>query len=169
MLTVVACFMAFGNLKAQTDPKSTALTMYSSPKIVPATLFYDRENVPHALSENKGKVVLVNFWKTTCRLCLIELPDLNRLMDQYADKPFVVIAVAEDSTDAELIAKVLHDRRLQNIQPFYDQEERLLKAVGGEKVPRTILLNKGGQEVGYLQGLGDFTSPDIFAQIEALF
>ena len=51
---------------------------------------------------------------------------------------------------------------------FYDKDEKLLKAFGGQKVPRTLLINKEGKEVGYIQGLAKFDSPKIQNQISKL-
>lgn len=39
------------------------------------------ENVE--LSGLKGKVVVLTFWSTKCRICVSEMPKLNRLVDKY--------------------------------------------------------------------------------------
>ena len=31
----------------------------------------------------KGKVVILTFWSTKCRICISEMPKLNRLVDKY--------------------------------------------------------------------------------------
>ncbi len=44
------------------------------------------------LSEQRGKVVLVNFWYTTCTPCVAEMPHFARIAEEYADD-VVVIAI----------------------------------------------------------------------------
>ena len=44
----------------------------------------------------------------------------------------------------------------------------MLKALGGQKVPRTLLINKAGKEVGFIQGLADFDAPALRQQIDQL-
>jgi len=45
------------------------------------------------LSELRGKAVLVNLWATWCPPCRAEMPDMQKLYDEYKDQGFVVLAV----------------------------------------------------------------------------
>ena len=44
------------------------------------------------LSEQRGKVVLINIWATWCGPCTMEMPDIDRLAKDYAEE-LVVIGV----------------------------------------------------------------------------
>lgn len=46
------------------------------------------------LSELRGRPVLVNFWATTCRGCLEELPRLIRLYNELAPKGLEMVGIA---------------------------------------------------------------------------
>ena len=50
------------------------------------------------LSELEGKVVVLNFWFTTCIPCLKEIPQLNSLVDRYSTDEVVFIGLARDNT-----------------------------------------------------------------------
>jgi thiol-disulfide isomerase/thioredoxin len=43
----------------------------------------------------KGKIVMINFWSTSCGPCLEEIPQLNKLKEKY-DKDVHFIAIAPD-------------------------------------------------------------------------
>ena len=53
----------------------------------------DLDGKIHALSDYKGKVVLVNFWASWCIPCVEEMPDLTQLKKQLTDQPFEILAL----------------------------------------------------------------------------
>jgi cytochrome c biogenesis protein CcmG/thiol:disulfide interchange protein DsbE len=60
-----------------------------------------------SLSDYRGNVVLLNFWRTDCASCLIEMPDLQKVYhaQQAARKDFVVLGIeqADDSSAGQLL------------------------------------------------------------------
>lgn len=54
----------------------------------------DVDGKPFHLAQQKGRVVMVNFWGTWCGPCKIEIPDLQRLSQTLRDKPFDLIGLA---------------------------------------------------------------------------
>lgn len=51
------------------------------------------------LSALKGKVVVLNFWFTTCLPCLKEIPELNKLVEQNDSDEVVFIGFARDNKE----------------------------------------------------------------------
>ncbi|HYD23044.1 MAG TPA: TlpA disulfide reductase family protein [Flavipsychrobacter sp.] len=49
---------------------------------------------------NKDTVYVVNFWATWCIPCVKELPEFNKISDQYQGKPVKVLMVSLDFEDA---------------------------------------------------------------------
>ena len=45
----------------------------------------------------KGKVIVINLWFTTCYPCILELPALNRLVEEYKDKEVVFLGISTDT------------------------------------------------------------------------
>ncbi len=68
------------------------------------------------LSEQRGKVVFINFWATWCPPCREEMPAMERLHTRYKKDGFVMLAVSVDA-----------DRRA--VTPFID-EHKFTFAVG---------------------------------------
>ena len=50
-------------------------------------------NAPLTLASLKGKVVLVDFWTSSCINCIRTIPHLNDWYQRYADKGFVIVGV----------------------------------------------------------------------------
>ena len=48
------------------------------------------------LSDLKGKYVLIDFWATWCKGCVMELPHIKELYDKYHDKGLEVVALSKD-------------------------------------------------------------------------
>lgn len=48
------------------------------------------------LERHRGSAVIVNVWATYCVPCLKELPDLDRLQEEYGDRGLRVLAVSID-------------------------------------------------------------------------
>ena len=60
------------------------------------------------LSDQKGKIVLINLWATWCAPCAIEMPKLDHLYKERKERGLVVFGLsAEDAeTQEKFLAKV---------------------------------------------------------------
>jgi thiol-disulfide isomerase/thioredoxin len=68
-----------------------------------AATFPDVEGRPQPLAQWRGKPLLVNFWATWCPPCVEEMPDLQRIRDDYVGKGVEVVGIGID--DAGRIAQ----------------------------------------------------------------
>ena len=51
----------------------------------------------------RGKVLVLNFWFTSCPPCIAELPGLNRLVDEY-DGP---VLICDQNTHVQIVKRLL--------------------------------------------------------------
>ncbi len=51
------------------------------------------------LSELKGKIVVLNFWFTTCLPCLKEIPHLNLLTNEFDNDEVIFIGLSRDTPE----------------------------------------------------------------------
>jgi len=70
------------------------------PEVLPQISMPDTGGAVHALSEWKGRPLVVNFWATWCDPCRREIPLLKKLRHERSAQSLEVIGIAVDSTDA---------------------------------------------------------------------
>lgn len=75
------------------------LKKYRAPKIEGITSWLGSK--PINISEQKGKVVLVDFWTYSCINCIRTLPYMNKLQEKYGDKGLVIVGVHAPEFDFE--------------------------------------------------------------------
>lgn len=56
--------------------------------------FPDVSDKPQAISQWRGKVLVINFWATWCPPCLAEIPEFIRLQSEYQARGLQFIGVA---------------------------------------------------------------------------
>ncbi len=96
------------------------------------------------------KVVLLSFWSTTCVPCLLEMPTLRRLHEEFQDEGLAVVGV-NVGDKADQLASFLQRRPLPYMilhDPHY-LSKRVYRLNG---VPHTVLINKKGVVVHVWHG-----------------
>ena len=104
----------------------------------------------------KGKVVLVNFWATTCVTCVKEMPALVATHNKFVDRGFDTVAVAMSYDPPQWVSNFAQTRQL----PFkvaLDNTGEIAKAWGDVKLtPTTYLVDKQGRIVKRYVGEPEF-------------
>jgi thiol-disulfide isomerase/thioredoxin len=95
-----------------------------------------------SLYENRGRVVLLNFWATWCEPCRTETPLLVKLGKQYKSRGLEIVGIALDEEGAEPVKKFIAE---------YKIEYPILLPVPGsllsqiDPVPTTLLIDAEGR------------------------
>jgi len=77
----------------------SSIKSYKSPEIAGISKWFNSE--PLKISEQKGKVVLIDFWTYSCINCLRSVPFISELQKKYADRGLVIISVHSPEFDFE--------------------------------------------------------------------
>lgn len=106
----------------------------------------------------RGKVMLVNFWATSCATCVKEMPQVIATFYKFKGRGFDTLAVAMSYDPPAFVAKYAETRGL----PFgvaIDNTGSVASAFGQvQMTPTTFLINKRGEIVKRFVGEPDFAA-----------
>ncbi len=101
-----------------------------------------------ALSQLKGKVVLIDFWASWCGPCRKENPNVVKLYKKYHDKGFDVLAVSLDRKKDKWKAAIKKDGLpWHHISDLKGWQNKVANDFGVHSIPHTVLLGKDGKIV----------------------
>lgn len=118
------------------------------------------------LQEQRGRVVLVNFWATWCAACRTELPMLDRLAAS-GRSDLVVVAVSTDRNRAP-VAPYVKQLKLRHLAIGFDPGGLVSRVDAAEVdtpfalygMPISFLIGVTGQVEGYMTGEADWLSAE---------
>lgn len=106
------------------------------------------------LKEQRGQVVMLNFWATWCGPCREEMPQLNRLYEKYRDAGFTLLGVNID--DDARNARAMATRLGLQFPVLFDTEKKVSRLYDLETMPSTVLIDRDGRlrfvHLGYKDG-----------------
>jgi len=106
----------------------------------------------------RGKVVMVNFWATSCATCVKEMPQMVETYKQFKDQGLEFVAVAMSYDRADYVLNYAATRRL----PFkvaLDSGGDLARQFGDVAMtPTTFVIGKDGKILKRYLGEPDFAS-----------
>ncbi len=96
------------------------------------------------LKEQRGKVVVVNFWATWCPPCRKEMPDLETLYKQFKDQGLVILAISDE--DAGKVAPFIAEQKV-TYPILLDPERKVNELFQIEGIPKTFVYDRSGKLV----------------------
>jgi thiol-disulfide isomerase/thioredoxin len=113
----------------------------------------DETGYQKLISDNKGKVVLVDFWATYCVPCRAETPKLVALASKLRSRGFQLITISADEPEqAGLAAKFVADMHIPGaayIRKAKDDDKfiNFVDAKWSGALPALFLYDKSGRKV----------------------
>jgi peroxiredoxin len=123
----------------------------------------DLDGRPVDLGEYRGKVLLVDFWATTCAPCVEAFPDMRRLYNLHHPKGFEIVGVSLDE-DATIVKTFREKSRLPWRMALSSTDiERTRERYHAETIPSLFLIDRDGR-VAYV----DLRGGDLRSAVEKL-
>ena len=95
-----------------------------------------------SLNDFRGRPVLINFWATWCIYCLYEMPLLEQVNEEWADKGLVMLAIDKGESPARVEA-FLKSRNI-SLLVLLDTDEEIAKKYNVTGIPTTFFIDKDG-------------------------
>lgn len=152
----------------------TVLALFASvcvPAVVPSATAPDftlrtMDGPNLRLHEQRGRVVLVNFWATWCGPCRQEMPHLNRLYEKYRASGFMLLGVNVDD-DSRKAADLATKLGLK-FPVLLDSDKKVSRTYDMSAMPATVVIDRNGRVRYIHRGYRDGYEATYDAQIRDL-
>jgi peroxiredoxin len=159
-MLIVICVAMWGSTWGAVGAAGRPLPGETAPKFTVS----DLDGKSLALSDLRGRVVVVNFWATWCPTCAGELSDFQALWQAYQarDVVFVGIAMQEEEMDVRELASLVG----VSFPLALDQGNRISSAYGVTGVPETFVIDPEGR-VAYFH-IGSVEMDELRENLDSL-
>ena len=119
-----------------------------------------------ALSELRGKVVLLNFWATWCPPCREELSHVQQqVIDRFAGEEFVFLPISRGEERAAVEA--FRAKTSYAFPMGLDTDETIYKRYATRFIPRNFLIDRTGRVVKATVGYDDEEFAELLRAADA--
>ena len=128
-----------------------------APELDPGLAWLNTDRPLRFARELRGQVVLLDFWTYCCINCMHILPDLERLEERFAGRPFLVIGVHSAKFDNEadrMNVRAAVQRYGIRHPVVVDEDLRLWRAYAARSWPTRVLVDPAGAIVTTVAGEG---------------
>lgn len=133
-------------------------------------LFQDMDGSPFRLSDKRGKVVILYFWRMKCDECKASMPSLETSYKRLHDKGLITVAINEDSMHSAPLEKVKDYIAASGLSfiNMRDDQGFVAEAYDVIKAPRAFVIGKDGVIADIKDGAIDWTSDENLKTIDGL-
>lgn len=133
-----------------------AYSTLSAGKAAPEVSFSVITGEQLSVQDLRGKVVMVNFWATSCAACIREMPSMVQTYNKYKEQGLEFVAVAMHYDPPNYVLNYAQTRKL----PFkvaLDPQGAVAKAFDDVQLtPTTYVIDKEGRVIKRYVGEPDF-------------
>lgn len=136
------------------------LRSVAAPDVIPPAAYTLLNGTPAHTAQLTGRVVLVNFWATSCAVCLQEIPDLVATHARFKARGYETLAIAMAYDPPINVVRYTEANALP-FQVAIDHDGHLAARFGNvAATPTSVLINQRGEIVERHVGRLDFAALD---------
>jgi len=124
----------------------------------------DLNGAPWILSQQQGRVVVVNYWATWCPPCRAETPALVRVAKEYKERGLEIVGISLDEDGEEVVRDFVREYGVP--YPILMSRERANMTMLPRTIPVTILLDRHGRIAKRYEGA--FSESTLKQDVEKL-
>ena len=106
---------------------------------------FDLDGKVHHLADFKGKYMLLDFWSSGCGPCIMALPEMKEIQEQYKDR-LTIISLSSDTQTRWKAASAQHEMTWQNLSDL-KQTAGLYAVYDVNGIPNYVLISPEGKIV----------------------
>ena len=131
-----------------------------------AQTYPNADGKPQPMAQWKGRVLVVNFWATWCPPCVEEMPDLQKIRDEYRARGVEIVGIGIDN-EAKIRAFRDQYRLTLPLLVAGFEGSSLAQALGNKAgaLPYTALVDRSGHVVQ--RKLGQIRPAELRAWLDA--
>ncbi len=141
-------YFGFDNLWAYTS------NIHSKQKITtPRIVFYDKNNTQIQLDTITNKIIILNFWATSCGVCFKDFPAFDKIYLKYNNNSRIMMYGVNIPTKKDSMGQAKNKIESYNYSfpKLYAQSDSISRAIGINKYPYILILKDS--EIRFI---GDF-------------
>jgi len=118
------------------------------------------------LSAKKDKILVLDFWASWCGPCLQVMPQIDKVVEEFADRGVELVAINLEETNDRVKATL--DRLKLEMPVAFDRNGRIAEKYGATAIPQTVIIDRGGKVVRLFVGGGPRFGDQLRAALEAV-
>lgn len=119
-----------------------------------------------SLSAYRGKVVLLNFWSTTCPPCVAEIPSLVSLHRELQGQGLVVLGIALDPTEKP-VRELVNRLKVDYPNLMDSNKDVYFDTYGLFGQPVSVIVDRSGVVREKIIGGLEWTSPQVKSKMQS--
>jgi thiol-disulfide isomerase/thioredoxin len=171
--TFLIPFFEIGRAASTSQPEypfcnSFGIQRFQERKEAPAFSLKGLDGKPIALSDFRGKPVLITFWATWCTSCKEEIPLLEKFSQGKRDQ-LTILLIAIDGERKRAVQKIVNENKV-TLPVLLLLKEKVMDQYGVRGwVPLTFLVDQEGMLIGKIVGQRDWCSAEAWSCMKELF
>jgi thiol-disulfide isomerase/thioredoxin len=128
--------------------------------------FADKDGKLISLSDQKGKVLFINFWATWCPPCIAEMPSINKLYNKFKDNKNIVFLMVDVDGNSKKSTRFM-ERKNYSL-PVYTPASAIPSSILDGSIPTTLIVDKKGKIVFKHTGGADYGNEKLLKFLDDL-
>jgi thiol-disulfide isomerase/thioredoxin len=156
------------SLKGSSVCDTFGIHRFEEKKMAPPFTLKGLEGNSIALSDFKGKPILLTFWATWCTTCQEELPLLEKFYEGKRDQLAILLIVIDGEREGK-VQKIIKKNKI-TLPVALILREKIMENYGIRGwIPIIYLVDQTGLIVGKIVGPRDWSSPEAWSAIKEMF
>jgi peroxiredoxin len=154
--------------KISSAVESFGVQRFEEKRVAPPFTLKSLEGKTIALSDFKGKPVLLVFWATWCPTCKEELPLLEKFSEGKRDQ-LAILMVTVDGEREKKAQKIIKENKI-TLPVALLLKEKVMENYGVKGwIPLIFLIDPEGLIVGKIVGPRDWSKPEAWSALKEIF